>query len=533
MPPAPAGISAPKAYTPYGACRQVWESQAFEVLIAGPAGTGKTRSDLEKLHLACLKYPGCRALLIRKTRKELTETALPELEDKVFAGNWRAWFGNAKRNQRHSYQYPNGSIIVPAGMDDPMKVLSSEWDRILVVEAVQLTEDDYEMLTTRCRATNTAYQQIICETNPNVPSHWLKRRAEAGKMDFFVSTHRDNPKYWDQAKQKLTAAGEHYIHKVLGNLTGSRRRRLLDGIWCADEAAIFDYDVLERHLARTREPDHCLKIGHRLDGTARDVSIAEQRWKDITCTRVAMDGGIQNRLLWWGSLAKVDGQIRPPQDRVYILSADISGGNGASNSVIAILDRNTRTKVGEWVSATISPGGLARMLAMLGLWCGGARKHGYLIWEANYPGPHFGRVLSRTLAYPYLHRRETAADEPMGSTSEKLGWVNNRTTLRDGIEALRDAYAADEFTNPSHAAIQEAMQWQRYPNGSVGPGHLVEESADARATHGDRVIADLMLVHGMTMPLPTPKDATMSHWAADALREPVDELDSADEEIAY
>lgn len=523
-----------RPYTPYGACRQVWESQAFEVLIAGPAGTGKTRSDLEKIHLACLKHKGCRALLLRKTRKELTETALPELEDKVFSPGWRKWFGNAKRNQRHSYQYPNGSILVTAGMDDPMKVLSSEWDRILVVEAVQLTEDDYEMLTTRCRATNTPYQQIICETNPNVPSHWLKRRAESGKMEFYTSTHRDNPKYWNQKTNTLTKEGKHYIENVLGNLTGSRRRRLLEGIWCADEAAIFDYDVLERHLARTREPDHCLKIGHKLDGAARDESIAAQRVDELTVKRVAMDKGVQNRLLWWGPLQVIDGMIRPPQDRTWVLSADISGGNGASNSVIAIADRNTRTKTGEWVSASISPGGLARVMAMLGLWCGGARGCGYLIWEANYPGPHFGRQLSRVLRYPMLHRRKTNEDQTVGGTGQQLGWVNNRTTLRDGIEALRDAYAADEFTNPSHAAIQEAMQWQRYPNGSVGPGHLVEESADARATHGDRVIADLQLVHAMDLVLPKVEKPKPITWAEQLLAE--DEAESeldAIEEIEY
>ena len=263
-----------KPYTPYGACREAWRSQAFEVLIYGPAGSGKTRADLEKMHLACMKHAGCRCLLVRKTRKELTETALAELEEHVFPQDWRRYFGNAKREQRSSYHYPNGSIMVAGGMDDPMKVLSSEWDRILVIEAVQLTAEDYELLSTRCRATHTPYQQIICETNPNVPQHWLLRRAKAGKMQILVSTHKDNPKYWDQEKQAYTPEGQKYIER-LGNLTGNRRRRLLLNEWCADDAAVFEYDVLERHLAQCTDPRYRLRITHRYDGVKRDVSIAE------------------------------------------------------------------------------------------------------------------------------------------------------------------------------------------------------------------------------------------------------------------
>jgi len=501
-----------KPYTPYGACRKVWESRAFEILVAGPAGTGKTRSDLEKIVLACMKYPKCRALIVRKTRAELTETALPELEDHVFAPNWRTWGGKAKRQQRSAYHFPNDSIIVVGGMDDPMKVLSSEWDRILVVEAVQLTEEDYEYLTSRCRATHTPFNQIICETNPNVPAHWLLRRAKAGKMEFYTSTHRDNPKWVDQKTGEYTPAGKHYIEVVLGNMTGTRRRRLLDGIWCGDEAAVFDMDVLERHLHLCREPTFRLRITHTLDGAKRDESIKQQRYEDVICTRqpaAETSNDWQNHLLWWGDLIKdpKTGQLRPPQDRTYVLSADISGGNEASNSIIAIADRNTRTKVGEWVSATISPGGLARMMAMLGLWCGGARKVGHLIWEANYPGPHFGRQLSRVLEYPSLYRREQGAAKTFGTTTQELGWFNSQTSLRDGVEALRDAYARDEYHNPSEQAIQEAMQWLRFPTGKLGPGHLQEESADARQTHGDRVIADLLLVIGMHIDLPTIKDA--------------------------
>lgn len=499
-----------KPYTPHGASRQVWASQAKEVLIPGPAGTGKTRGNLEKLYLACLKHPGCRVLLARKTRKSLTQSVLVTLENYVFPANWRRWFGNAKREHRSSYAFPNGSEMVPCGLDDPIKIMSSEWDRAGLFETIEFTEEDYESITVRVRDSHTPYNQTICDTNPGPSQHWLLRRAKTGKMEMYNSVHQDNPKYFDQILRKWTPDGEKYL-ATLANLTGNRRRRLLDGVWCADENAVFDHDVLDRHLALCRPPRYCLRIGHRLDGAARDVSIAERKTDQITIKPYPIPvnaQAAQNRLLWWGAL-KHDHDtdtLRPPQDRVYVLSCDISGGNGASNSVIGIADRNTRTKVGEWVSATISPGGLARVLAILGLWVGGLRGHGHLIWEANYPGPHFGRQLSRVLNYPSLHRRERTPDTASSATSERLGWWNDRWSKRDAVEALRDAYARDEFANPSEQAIQEAMQWLRWPSGDMGPGHLQEESQDAKQTHGDRVIADMMLVMGMSIDLPTVKD---------------------------
>lgn len=506
-----------KPYCPHGACRQVWNSQRFEILVVGPAGTGKTRSDLEKFFLCAMKYPGARILIIRKTRAELSETALVELENNVFPPDWRKWGGTAKRQQRSAYHLPNGSIIVPAGMDDPQKVLSSEWDRILVVEAIQLTEEDYEMLSTRCRATATPYNQIVCETNPGVPSHWLLKRAKAGKMDYFTSTHRDNPKLWDGKTQAWTTFGEHYINVVLSNLTGSRRRRLLEGVWCADEAAVFDSEVLEAHLQTyARDADYLLDIRHAKDGKARDLSLRARTLKDIRVRQERPDGTLaqlQGRLQWWGDLKpdKATGLLRPPQDRVYIIAADVSNGTGSSNSVIVVRDRNTRHKVGEWVSGTVSPRGLARVMATIGYWCGGLKGAAFAIWESNGPGQSTGKVLARALNYPLLYRRTLGADESFETSTDRLGWWSNPQTKRDAVELLRDAYANEEILNPSRQAIEEAMQWIRYPSGMMGPGHLQDETSEAKATHGDRVVADMLSELAMAIDIPTPKAADLPY----------------------
>src|SRR3990167_5067145 len=62
-----------RPYQPFGACLDLFYTRADEVLISGPAGTGKSRACLEKLHLCASKYPGMRGLMIRKTRESLTQ----------------------------------------------------------------------------------------------------------------------------------------------------------------------------------------------------------------------------------------------------------------------------------------------------------------------------------------------------------------------------------------------------------------------------------------------------------------------------
>jgi phage terminase large subunit len=58
-----------KPYQPFGSAKEVFYAQDPEVLIAGAAGTGKSRAVIEKLYAcAAIKNPGMRGLMIRKTR---------------------------------------------------------------------------------------------------------------------------------------------------------------------------------------------------------------------------------------------------------------------------------------------------------------------------------------------------------------------------------------------------------------------------------------------------------------------------------
>lgn len=223
-------------YTPYGGCADLYDSADTEALISGPAGTGKSRACLQKLHHVLTTYPGARALIVRKTRASLTDSALVTYEDKVLNRD-PAYVGNVQRENRHIYRYPNGSEVVVGGLDKPSKVMSTEFDFIYVQEAIELTDTDWEALSTRNRNYVTKVQQLIGDTNPDHPHHWLKQRCEAGRTRYIESHHEDNPVLF--VNGNWTVRGLEYIAR-LDALTGVRKERLRYGRWVQSEGVIFD-----------------------------------------------------------------------------------------------------------------------------------------------------------------------------------------------------------------------------------------------------------------------------------------------------
>ena len=228
-------------YEPRGAARELFRARENEVLLDGPAGTGKSVAALWRLHTACLKYPGIRCLVVRKTGVSLTSTTLRTFDERVatehLATGIVRWFGGNQREPA-AYRYDNRSRIVVGGMDKPDKVMSSEYDLVFADEATELTVEDWEKLGTRLRNGRLPWQQQIAACNPGPPTHWINQRANEGKMRRLISRHSDNPRYV-QADGTPTQEGRTYLARLDG-LTGVRRLRLRDGIWAAAEGVIYE-----------------------------------------------------------------------------------------------------------------------------------------------------------------------------------------------------------------------------------------------------------------------------------------------------
>jgi PBSX family phage terminase large subunit len=221
-------------YRPYGVAREIFKRRDDELVLSGPAGTGKSRGLLEKMHAVAQKYDGSRQLIVRKTRTSLTTTTLVTFEQLVLPPG-------AAEMSHSGAVYPNGSVINFGGMDKATKIMSSEYDIIACFEATEFTEDDWESLSTRLRWDRLPYQQLAGDCNPSAPKHWLKQRANNGKTVMLESRHEDNPTLWDGSK--WTRKGIAYIGK-LDKLSGARYLRLRKGIWAAAEGMVYDdYDA--------------------------------------------------------------------------------------------------------------------------------------------------------------------------------------------------------------------------------------------------------------------------------------------------
>ncbi len=226
-----------------GAVRELFGSREGEVLLSGPAGTGKSRGCLEKAHLMCLKYPHCAGLVVRKTAVSLTSTGLQTwrkfvIPEAIAAGIVKYYGGSQERPAQ--FMYTNGSTVYLGGMDNPDKIMSSEYDWIYVQEATELNITDWEQLTTRLgRAAAMPYAQLLADCNPSHPKHFLKERVDRGATRMLQSRHIDNPLLYN-ADGTMTERGRIYIEEKLGALTGVRRKRLKDGLWVASEGTVYE-----------------------------------------------------------------------------------------------------------------------------------------------------------------------------------------------------------------------------------------------------------------------------------------------------
>ena len=243
---AAAAADAPPEYVARGAAAKLFRCTAREVLIEGPAGTGKTRAVLEKINWLCDSHKRLRALICRATRASMTESVLVTLEEKVlWPGHPALGSSNASRSHRASYEYGNGSVIVVGGLDSPDRLFSTEWDIVYVAEATEISLDAWEKFRRSLRNCRGPYHQQIADCNPTAPGHWLNRRAGTERMVRLKSRHEDNPSVTDDFLEGLR------------QLTGHRRARLYEGRWVSSEGAVFPEFAESRHVVTPfKVPEH-------------------------------------------------------------------------------------------------------------------------------------------------------------------------------------------------------------------------------------------------------------------------------------
>lgn len=237
-------------YSLYGGVREAVFCRDREVILSGPAETGKTLGLLWKIDALAHRYKNASLVITRKTLASTFSTVLVTFQKKILQdGSGVTAYGGEKPQW---FDYPSGSRIWITGMDKSSKILSADHDLVYVNQVEELGLPDWEILTTRTtgRAGNMPFSQTVGDCNPAAPTHWIRSRAQSGALTLIESTHRDNPMLFDPVTKEITAQGLRTF-QTLDALTGARYMRLRKGLWAAPEGAIYDVFDEEQHKVKS------------------------------------------------------------------------------------------------------------------------------------------------------------------------------------------------------------------------------------------------------------------------------------------
>jgi hypothetical protein len=335
--------------------------------------------------------------------------------------------------------------------------------------------------------------RLVCST-PNGAGTTYSKWRMSGQIDVFILPWWEHPEKGLNRYAEQDDLGRWKIRSPWYNIEEKERSAKelaievdMDHLGSGD--LFFDNTTLEQHkLLYGKKPKTTRTIDWAKEVPDVDIPGLTVR-RDRSKLKVVNNGPLSI----WVSLVKG----RPEQNKTYILGIDISKGMGASNSVISVFCKETGVKVAEWADANTPAHALARIATAVAVWFGGKTKHPLVIWENNGdPGFDFGNQFVSIYNYPniYFQRQEGTVAKKRG---KRYGWRSSPEEKAAALGLLRRAYDHGGFVNHSEAAINETMTYIYYEGGGVGPALLMEESASARKTHGDRTIADALCLVGL------------------------------------
>ncbi len=392
--------------------------------------------------------------------------------------------GSANRRKMHLANELNGSVLDgeattanAASGDRRLAVLMDEFAKVENGQAMRSATAD----VTPCRVINST----PCGAGTEY-SKWLG----SGQIKIiYLPFYKHPEKGLGRYIRKDEASGMYEIRSPWLDNEEKRRspKEMAQEIFMDDlesGSTFFESNILEKHkLLFCRKPTSVLEIVFDEDVSNDMIKALLQR---RTTDKIKITHPKWAKLKLWTRLI----QGRLDQKYSYVLGIDLSEGKGASNSVIAIECVQTGEIVGEWADANTPPYEMARIAMAIALWVGGSNPNRMpvVIWEMNGPGYDFGKLLVEKFCYSYCYymTKELVKDK---TTEKKFGWHASTERKELMLSAVRRKMAHGGIIVHSETAIDEAMYYIRYPEGKIGPAFLLEESAAARKTHGDRVIA--------------------------------------------
>ena len=227
-------------------------SKKREVVLAGPADTGKSAISVMFSHWLASNFPNTRILWIRKTRESIKNSLVPTFNeflpyDPLERGHEVFLKGGSNPT---GYEYSNGSVIHFGGTNHPEGYLSTQWHHIMINQAEELTEEQVALLRSRCtfRAAHPSlnFRQIRLDCNPSDANHWLPARKERFQNDpeqkdnyeWFEILHKHNRSIMDEDGNYLSEEARQRVEdlKALPHLL---YERLYLGKWTSAAGVVY------------------------------------------------------------------------------------------------------------------------------------------------------------------------------------------------------------------------------------------------------------------------------------------------------
>lgn len=208
------------------------------VAYGGARGGGKSWGVRTKAVLLCLKYPGIKTMIVRKSYPELTTNHINELRKQLCPGI-------AKYNQTEKVmKFHNGSTIRFQYCErdsDLDRLQGTEVDVLFIDEATQFTEYQFRVMDACVRGVNDFPKRVYLTCNPGGVGHnWVKRLFITRKF-----REEENPEEYEFIKalptdnKALMKKQPGYL-KQLEALPPKLRKAWLEGSWDIFEGQFFE-----------------------------------------------------------------------------------------------------------------------------------------------------------------------------------------------------------------------------------------------------------------------------------------------------
>ena len=250
--------------------RDAMQSQAFALLHDGPWGSGKTYVGAAKALFLGVKYDNNVIALVRKKRVDLKPTLWAKFVDECLSC-MPASAIVAKNDTDLYRKLANGTEFFGLGLDsegDVNKLASREYGFIIVEEATELTEDDFDKKLIRClRLPSVPFHQLMLICNPGSPASYLYKR--------FIE--QPWPDYERIQAEMLKDLPPKYYEQI-NRLGGLLYQRYVLGEWVAREGTVYPFDPRKHVIKRFPIPADWRRVNAIDFGFALDHAFVFHSW---------------------------------------------------------------------------------------------------------------------------------------------------------------------------------------------------------------------------------------------------------------